>query len=134
MHQNILRQILSATIALLLPACLADHIDPLPAAGLDVTLPDAAPDATTHRMRAIQPLTTPAAQPQMRTAEGVTYPLADPADPHAHKRNFHLAWLRVSMPAPDGTHRLSTTYVPESVPGRGYWRVLDAAKAQPADR
>ena len=116
----------------LLGGCFADPAPELPAIGGDVALPDAAPDASTTANATAPgraPL-APTAQPRamMRGADGQVRPLPNAADPHAGKRNFHLAWLRVSMPTNGGagSGTMSATFVPENVPGRGYWRVLDS--------
>ncbi|GEM_PF-3370582 len=49
------------------------------------------------------------------------------ADPVAHKRNFHIAWLRVSMPTggPGTKGTVSAVFAPKAG-GANYWKVVDS--------
>lgn len=114
----------------------------LPMSGLDIHLPDGgalldaagtpgeeAPSevqAEVERPAADAPGVAPLATRPDEGLRAVPLPPAD--DPHFYERRYHVAWLRVSVPTPDGKAVVQQTFE-RQLGGETTWRAAPATRA-----
>ncbi len=102
------------------------------AQGVDVTLPDAAPDASTIMFAMpVVGVAQPALGPGFDDRAHIANPnviRAFKADPHATQREFFLAWVRVSMPTagPGARGTVSAVFSPQVDQQDEYWKTTEA--------
>lgn len=139
-----MRAMIAATIAsaLIAGGCAAEV---MPADGVDISLQDVAPDASAlqaspmpiGRRAATRPMVAAPQRTPQRTppriddrahVAGPIYTLPSDADPVAHKRQFFLAWVRVSMPTggPGAPGTVSAVFTPKASDEGDYWKVTDS--------
>ncbi|MCO4761892.1 MAG: hypothetical protein KC502_10325 [Myxococcales bacterium] len=129
-----MKRLVVCVLALALIGCNADE-QPLLATGVDIFLPDGASLAldgvpTANQIRPTSP-TAMAAEPRLANfARGAERPshiqvrrhatAADgPTSPATAPRRYHLAWVRLSVPRPDGSVVVSESR--RATSGQRYW-------------